>query len=118
VDPRRIQVERLPGDRAAQDLWLWHTAPPGAIFDLDLLWKAYLRRFDLEHTFRLLKQVLGWTAPQIRTPQQGERWTWLILAVHTQLRLARPLTADLRRRWERCIDTNRPMTPGRPAAGP
>lgn len=109
----RIQVERLPGDRAAQDLWLWHTAPPGAVFDLDLLWKTYLRRFDLEHTFRLLKQVLGWTAPQIRTPQQGERWTWLILAVHAQLRLARTLTADLRRRWERCIDTNRQMTPGR-----
>jgi hypothetical protein len=25
----RIQVERLPGDRAAQDLWLWHATPLG-----------------------------------------------------------------------------------------
>jgi hypothetical protein len=51
----RIQVQRLPGDRRPQDVWLWHTAPEGSVFDLDLLWKTYLRRFDLEHTFRLLK---------------------------------------------------------------
>jgi hypothetical protein len=113
----RIQVERLPGDRAPQDMWLWHTAPAGTLFDLDLLWKTYLRRFDLEHTFRLLKQVLGWTAPQIRTPEQGERWTWLILAAHAQLRLARTLTADLRRAWEKPIPTGGLMTPGRVRRG-
>ncbi|MGI5186284.1 NF041680 family putative transposase [Dactylosporangium sp. CA-152071] len=113
----RIQVERLPGNRAPQDLWLWHTAPPGTVFDLDLLWKAYLRRFDLEHTFRLLKGMLGWTAPQIRTPGQGQRWTWLVLAAHTQLRLARTLTIDLRRRWEKTTPIQRPMTPGRVRRG-
>ncbi|MED7829098.1 transposase, partial [Streptomyces chiangmaiensis] len=67
----RIKVERLPGNRAPQDLWLWHTAPAHTTFDLDLLWKTYLRRFDVEHTFRLIKGVLGWTRPQIRTPEQG-----------------------------------------------
>lgn len=113
----RIQVERLPGNRAPQDVWLWHTAPSGTVFDLDLLWKTYLRRFDVEHTFRFLKSVLGWTAPQIRTPQQGERWTWLILAAHAQLRLARTLTADLRRRWEKTAAADRPMTPGRVRRG-
>jgi hypothetical protein len=55
----RIQVEHLPGNRVPDDVWLWHTAPAGTVFDLDLLWKTYLRRFDLEHTFRLLKSVLG-----------------------------------------------------------
>lgn len=113
----RIQVERLPGNRAPQDLWLWHTAPAGTVFDLDLLWKTYLRRFDVEHTFRLLKTTLGWTAPQIRTPEQGQRWTWLILAAYTQLRLARTLTADLRRRWEKTTPPGRPMTPGRVRRG-
>ncbi|WP_434740749.1 NF041680 family putative transposase [Micromonospora sp. SH-82] len=113
----RIQVERLPGSRAPQDLWLWHTAPAGTVFDLDLLWKTYLRRFDVEHTFRFLKSVLGWTAPQVRTPQQGERWTWLILAAHAQLRLARTLTVDLRRRWEKTVAADRPMTPGRVRRG-
>jgi hypothetical protein len=113
----RIQVERLPGDRTPEDLWLWHTAPPGTVFDLDLLWKTYLRRFDLEHTFRLLKSTLGWTAPQIRTPEQGQRWTWLIVAAHAQLRLARTLTVDLRRPWEKAIAPQRPLTPGRVRRG-
>ena len=45
----------------------------------------------LEHTFRLFKQVLGWTAPKIRDPHAADRWTWLIITAHTQLRLARPL---------------------------
>jgi len=113
----RVQVERLPGDRTPQDLWLWHTAPPGTAFDLDLLWKTYLRRFDLEHTFRLLKTTLGWTVPQIRTPEQAHRWTWLILAAHAQLRLARTLTHDLRRRWEKTTPTHQLMTPGRVRRG-
>jgi hypothetical protein len=60
-----------------------------------------LARFDLEHTFRLFKQVLGWTIPKIRNPQAAERWTWLIIACHAQLRLARPLADDLRLPRER-----------------
>jgi hypothetical protein len=113
----RIKVERLPGNRAPEDLWLWHTAPAGTGFDLDLLWKTYLRRFDIEHTFRMIKGSLGWTAPQIRTPAQGERWTWLILAAHTQLRLARTLAADLRRPWERPTAAGQPLTPRRVRRG-
>ena len=113
----RITVARLPGHRRPQDLWLWWTGPPGTVFDLDLLWKAYLRRFDLEHTFRFAKQDLGWTVPQIQTPQQGERWTWLILAAYTQLRLAAPLTDDLRRPWQKPIPPDRPLTPGRVRRG-
>ena len=30
---------------------------------------GYLRRFDLEHTFRLFKQTLGWTRPKLRDPR-------------------------------------------------
>ena len=66
-----------------------------------------MRRFDLEHTFRLFKQVLGWTAPKIRDPAAADRWTWLIIACYAQLRLARPLAADLRLPWQR------PCPPGR-----
>ncbi|MGH3381744.1 MAG: hypothetical protein ACRDP6_44155 [Actinoallomurus sp.] len=68
---------------------------------MDRLWQAFLRRFDLEHTFRLFKQTLGWTAPKVRTPETADRWTWLVIAAHTQLRLARHLTVDLRRPWEK-----------------
>src|SRR5512144_3405586 len=66
--------------------------------------------------FRLLKQTLGWTAPKIRTPEAADRWTWLIIAAHTQLRLARPLVADLRRPWERPAQPGR-LTPARVRRG-
>jgi len=49
--------------------------------------RMFLRRFDLEHTFRFLKQTLGWTKPRIRTPAAADRWTWLVIGAHTQLRL-------------------------------
>jgi hypothetical protein len=60
----RIHVEHLPGNRTPEDVWLWHTAPADTAFDLDLLWKTYLRRFDLEHTFKTLKTAtLGAALP-------------------------------------------------------
>ena len=102
----RLQVEHLPGDRDPKPVWLWCSATGATAADVDRWWQSFLRRFDLEHTFRLFKQTLGWTRPKIRTPQAADRWTWLIIAAHTQLRLARPLAADLRRPWER------PTAPG------
>jgi hypothetical protein len=77
-----------------------------------LLWRAYVRRFDLEHTFRFLKQALGWTTPRVRHPEQADRWrTWLVLVAFTQLRLARAAcVADRRLPWERHYNTGR-LTP-------
>jgi hypothetical protein len=96
----RVQVERVPArTRPPKVLWLWW-AGPGPL-DLDLLWRAYIRRFDLEHTVRFAKQTLGWTIPRPRTPEQADRWTWLVLAAYTQLRLARELACDQRLPWER-----------------
>jgi hypothetical protein len=69
--------------------------------DLDLTWRAYIRRFDLEHTVRFCKQTLGWTTPRPRHPEQADRWTWLVLAGYTQLRLARQVAGDQRLPWER-----------------
>jgi len=70
----------------------------------------------LEHTFRLVKQVLGWTAPKVRGPAAADRWTWLIIACHAQLRLARPLAADLRLPWEKPAPPGR-LTPARVRRG-
>jgi hypothetical protein len=112
-----IQAEHLPGGRTPKPMWLWHHAPQDTALDLDLLWTAYLRRFDIEHTFKTIKQWLGWTCPQIRTPAQADRWTQLILAAHTQLRLARTLTTDLRHPWEKPPAPGKPPTPGRVRRG-
>jgi hypothetical protein len=96
----RVQVERVPAKtRPPKVLWLWWAGPGG--LDLDLAWRAYIRRFDLEHTLRFCKQALGWVTPRVRHPEQADRWTWLVLAAYTQLRLARQLAGDQRLPWER-----------------
>ena len=95
-------------------LWLWWHGPGEP--NLDLLWRAYVRRFDLEHTFRFLKQTLGWTTPRVRHPEQADLWTWLVLLAYTQLRLARPCVADLRLPWERRYGPGR-LTPSRVRRG-
>jgi hypothetical protein len=86
-------------------VWLWSSITGATAADVDRCWQAFLRRFDLEHTFRLFKQTLGWTTPKIRSPQAAGRWTSIVIAAHTQLRLARPLAADLRRPWEKPAPT-------------
>jgi hypothetical protein len=114
----RLQVSRLPGrrDREPKTLWLWWHGDAESSLDLDRVWRAYIRRFDIEHTFRFAKQALGWTTPKLRTPEQADRWTWLVLTALTQLRLARPLVADHRLPWHSPMPADA-MTPGRVRRG-
>lgn len=50
-----VEVSRLPRlTRQPRMLWLWWSGSGKA--NLDLLWRAYVRRFDLEHVFRFLKR--------------------------------------------------------------
>ncbi len=109
--PVRVEVTRLPGrTHKPKVLWLWWAGPGRP--DLDALWRAYVRRFDLEHTLRFLKQSFGWTTPRVRHPAQADRWTWLVVAAYTQLRLVRPLVADRRLPWERPLPPAK-LTPSR-----
>jgi hypothetical protein len=112
----RLRVDHLPGQREAKPIWLWTSAIGADAATVIRCWQAYLRRFDLEHTIRLFKQTLGWTAPKLRSPQASDRWTWLVIAAYTQLRLARPLAADLRRPWERPLPPER-LSPARVRRG-
>jgi len=97
----RVEVEHLPKptSRTKKTLWLWWSGPGTP--DLERCWRAYLRRFDIEHTFRFMKGTLGWTTPSLCKPEQADRWSWLIAAAYTELRLARGLVEDLRLPWER-----------------
>lgn len=113
----RLQVDRLPGEGTPKPLWLWSSGTAATAIEVDRLWQMFLRRFDLEHTFRFLKQTLGWTAPRLRDPGAADQWTWLILAAHTQLRLARHLTEDLRRPWEKAPPAPGRLTPARVRRG-
>jgi hypothetical protein len=103
----RLQAGHLPGDRDPKPLWLWCPATGAPPAGVDRCGQAFLRRFDLEHAFRLFKQVLGWIAPKLRVPAAADRSTWLIITAYTQLRLARPPAGDLR------LPSERPALPGR-----
>ena len=103
----RLTAGHLPHDRAPKPVWLWTSRPDAGPAEADLCWQAFLRRFDLEHTFRFLKQALGWTCPKLRDPAAADRWTWLVLAAFAQLWLARRLAAGERLPWQQ------PCLPGR-----
>ncbi len=110
-----VEVDKLPREtRKPKKLWLWFSGEGEP--DLDLLWRAYVRRFDLEHAIRFWKQTLGWTAPRVRHPEQADRWTWLVLAAYAQLRLARSCVADCHLPWER-PQRHRRLTPCRTLRG-
>ncbi|MCX5270754.1 NF041680 family putative transposase [Streptomyces virginiae] len=112
----RLEVEHLPSGGDPKPIWLWWSRLDATDTDVDRCRQAFLRRFDIEHTFRMIKQTMGWTRPKVRDPEAADRWTWLVIAAHTQLRLARPLTLDLRRPWEKPADPNR-LTPARVRRG-
>ncbi len=100
--------------RTPLELWRWWQGPGAP--DLDVLWRAYLRRYDIEQMFRFLKQTRNWTTPQIRTPEQADRWTWLLLLASTQRRLARAAVTDRRLPWQRPQAPTR-FTPARVRRG-
>ena len=98
----RVEVSRLPRQtREPQVRWLWWHSPGD--LDLDLAWRADVRRFDLEHSGRLLQQTRGWPTLRVGHPAQADRWTWLVLAASTHLRLARGAVADRRLPWDRSL---------------
>lgn len=65
----RLQVEHLPGDRDPKPVWLWSSHTGATPSDVDRLWQAFLRRFDLEHTFRLFKQPSAGPPRRSETPR-------------------------------------------------
>nr|WP_231390434.1 hypothetical protein [Nocardia sp. CNY236] len=112
----RLDANRRPSGAIPKPVWLWHSEVDLDHTEVAVLWQAFLRRFDIEHTFRMLQQTLGWACPKLRNPEAADRWTWLLLAAYTQRRLARNLTIDLRRPWEKPVAPQR-LTPARVRRG-
>lgn len=113
---RLAAAARPAGCQALEPMWLWASGPAAGPQEVTVLWQAYLRRFDLEHTFRFIKSQLGWNKPLLRDPAAADRWTWLIIACCAQLWLARTLAAAVRLPWQPLAPV-REMTPGRVRAG-
>ena len=51
----------------------------------------YRKRFSHEHGYRFLKQDLLWTQAHLRTPEQVERWSWMVACACNQLLLSKQL---------------------------
>jgi DDE superfamily endonuclease len=64
----QLTVDHLPHDRHPKPVWLWTFRPDADPAEVNRCWQAFLRRFDIEHAFRFLKQALGWTRPRLRDP--------------------------------------------------
>ena len=59
------QSTTCPGTATPKPLWLWSSRPVVDTAELGaLFYLAFCRRFDIEHTFRMLKQTLDSTSPQ------------------------------------------------------
>jgi hypothetical protein len=107
----RVTVQKLPGGRKAPDRYGCGGQAPAS-----LTWTCAggptCTGFDIEHMNRFAKHGLGWDKAAVRYPRQVSRWTWLIIAALTMLRLARPAAQDHRQRWERPRKQGK-LTPGR-----
>ena len=112
----QLQAAPRPGYPGLRPLWLWASDPDASPAMVATLWQAFRRRFDMEHTFRFLKQSLGWDKARLRDPAAADRWTWLIIAAYTQLRLAATLAADIRLPWQRPLPQDK-LTPCRVRRG-
>jgi hypothetical protein len=113
---RLAATRQAAGYQPLEPMWLWSPHPRASAQEITVLWQAYLRRFDLEHTFRFIKSRLGWNKPLLRAPAAADRRTWLIIACYAQLYLARPLAAARRLPWHKPLPPGQ-MTPGRVRAG-
>jgi hypothetical protein len=103
-----IRVEREAAKDTKRDPRVSWFVMLDDVVPLEAVARSYRLRFSHEHGYRFLKRDLLWTRVQVRTPEQFERWSYLVAIVFNQLFLARALGAAMFRPWE-CKE--RPVTP-------
>ncbi len=101
VRPQATNSERDP--RVSWFIWIGDQQAD--LVDIAL---GYARRFSQEHGYRFDKQALLWEKPRLRTPQQFERWSYVVAIVHNHLVLARDVVEAELHPWE---NSHRPATP-------
>jgi hypothetical protein len=108
-----ILVERMnPMSNGQPFPPLWLAWVGERTLPLETVWFKYLRRFGVDHWYRFAKQRLHWTLPNLRTPEQSERWSDLMPLMSWQLWLARDLVVENILPWQ---SANINLTPGRVA---
>lgn len=102
----RLAAAKPPSGEVNRPVGLWWSRTGVCPEDVDRCRQAFLRRFNVEHTFRFLKQTLGWTGSGSEL-RRGRPLDLPPPGRTAQLRLARPLTRGLRRPWEAPAEPNR-----------
>lgn len=103
-----IRIERQSARGTKRDPRVsWFLTLDGLV-PLEQVPQRYGLRFSEEHLFRFLKQDLLWLVTHVRTPEQFERWSWIVALAFLQLYLARPLGLSALLPWEA---KGRPVTP-------
>jgi hypothetical protein len=96
-----IRVQREAARETKRDpreswfIWTSHEDIP-----LEQVRTWYRKRFSQEHGYRFLKQDLLWTQAHLRTPEQVERWSWIVACACNQLLVAQHLGQAVLRPWE------------------
>jgi hypothetical protein len=103
-----IRVERTSARGTKRDPRVSWFLTLDTLVPLEQVPARYGLRFSEEHLFRFLKQDLLWLAAHVRTPEQFERWSWIVALAFLQLYLARPLGLSALLPWEA---KGRPVTP-------
>lgn len=104
------RIKPMSNGQSFPPLWLaWVGA---RTLPLEQVWFKYLRRFGVDHWYRFAKQRLHWTLPNLRTPEQSERWSDLMPLMSWQLWLARDLVSENRLPWQSVMIN---LSPGRVA---
>lgn len=78
--------------------WFIWTGPHD--LPLEQVRPSYRKRFSHEHGYRLLKQDLLWTRAHLRTPEQVERWSWIVACACNLLLLSQQQGLAVLRPWE------------------
>ena len=108
-----ILVERMkPMSNGQPFPPLWLAWAGERTLPLETVWFKYLRRFGVDHWYRFAKQRLHWTLPNLRTPEQCERWSDLMPLMSWQLWLARDLVVENILPWQSASIN---LSPGRVA---
>lgn len=84
--------------RDPRESWFVWTGPQDIL--LEQVRACYRKRFSQEHGYRYLKQDLLWTQAHLRTPEQVERWSWIVACACNQLLLSKQLGQAVLRPWE------------------
>ena len=101
VEVSVIRVQREAArdtKRDPRESWFIWTGPTDIPLEQVRTW--YRKRFSQEHGYRFLKQDLLWEQAHLRTPEQVERWSWIVACACNQLLLSQHLGQAALRPWE------------------